>query len=105
MEDPRSVACEPFVARSLTTQATGNLGGENYDDKDRSIINTGGLYAERRGFHLEGTDDTRWETRSIADGIPQPGVGFFRTTFDLNLPADFDVPIRWVRMYTPGCAR
>ncbi|KAF9465368.1 glycoside hydrolase family 35 protein [Collybia nuda] len=69
----------------------GNLGGEDFPDKTRKILNEGGLYAERMGWHLPGFDDSAWESRTPFKGLDRPGVGFFRTTFKLNLPADHDI--------------
>lgn len=60
----------------------------------RGITNEGGFYAERRGWHLPGFDDEDWEKRSpVKDGLEGAGVGIFRTTFDLDLPKDMDIPI------------
>ncbi|EPS37421.1 hypothetical protein H072_8897 [Dactylellina haptotyla CBS 200.50] len=58
---------------------TGNLGGEKYIDKERGPWNEGGLYAERQGSPL--------------DGIKEPGVAFYRSTFDLHVPEGVDYPM------------
>ncbi|KAI5825568.1 hypothetical protein K523DRAFT_419922 [Schizophyllum commune Tattone D] len=74
----------------------GNFGGEDYPDKTRRIFNEGGLYGERVGFHLPGYDDSEWEARSPWEGVGQPGVSWFRTSFDLSIPEGHDLPLSFV---------
>ncbi|EIW77017.1 glycoside hydrolase family 35 protein [Coniophora puteana RWD-64-598 SS2] len=74
----------------------GKIGGyTNYPDKVRGVLNEGGLYGERAGWHLPGFDTSSWEARDLSQGLPNStaGVGFFVTTFDLSIPAGYDVPI------------
>ncbi|KAF5348545.1 hypothetical protein D9756_009580 [Leucocoprinus leucothites] len=71
----------------------GKVGGyKGFLDKTRGILNEGGLFGERKGWHLPGFDTSSWPTRDLAQGLPnrQAGVGFFVTTFDLNVPRDID---------------
>ncbi|KAG6841701.1 hypothetical protein C0991_007973 [Blastosporella zonata] len=98
LQQPRGIQGYYLEGRPTTAQFTkwelaGNLGGENVPDKTRKILNEGGLYAERQGWHLPGFDDSQWEKRTPIQGLTQPGVGFFRTTFNLNLPKGYDVPL------------
>ncbi|KIY45926.1 glycoside hydrolase family 35 protein [Fistulina hepatica ATCC 64428] len=72
---------------------TGNLGGESYIDTTRGPLNEGGLYGERQGWHLPGFDDSDWDNGSPLDGIDAPGVSFYRTTFDLDVPSGVDYPL------------
>jgi len=77
----------------------GKLGGyTNYPDKVRGIFNEGGLFGERQGWHLPGFDTSSWEKRDLSEGLPdgKPGVGFFVTTFDLDIQSGTDVPISFV---------
>ncbi|KAJ7874468.1 galactose-binding domain-like protein, partial [Mycena leptocephala] len=74
----------------------GNFMGEHHPDTVRKIYNEGGLYGERKGWHLPGYDDSHWETRTPFQGLEQPGVGFFRTTFNLNLPKGYDIPLSFL---------
>ncbi|QRW00634.1 glycoside hydrolase family 35 protein [Ceratobasidium sp. AG-Ba] len=77
----------------------GKLGGyTNFPDKARGIVNEGGLYAERAGWHLPGFDTGSWTSRSLNQGLPsgKAGVGFFRTEFNLNIPAGRDVHLSFV---------
>ncbi len=65
----------------------------SFPDKVRGVLNEGGLFGERQGWHLPGFDTSRWTTRDLSDGLPggTAGVGFFVTTFDLDFPRDADV--------------
>jgi len=67
-------------------------------DRPRGLLNEGGLYAERQGWHLPSYDATSWTTRAISEGLPQgsAGIGFFRTEFVLNIPDGYDVPMEFV---------
>ncbi|KAH6908431.1 glycoside hydrolase family 35 protein [Coprinopsis sp. MPI-PUGE-AT-0042] len=72
----------------------GKVGGyRNFPDKTRGILNEGGLYGERLGWHLPGyaLDDT-WVERDLAEGLPDQvaGVGWFLTTFNLDVPEGLD---------------
>ncbi|SJL18216.1 uncharacterized protein ARMOST_21794 [Armillaria ostoyae] len=60
-----------------------------------TVFNEGGLYGERKGWHLPGFDTSSWESRDLNHGLPKSaaGVGFFVTTFDLHIPEGFDVPM------------
>ncbi|KAL1983152.1 hypothetical protein VTN96DRAFT_402 [Rasamsonia emersonii] len=76
---------------------TGNLGGGQYRDIVRGPLNEGALYAERQGYHLPGAPAWNWSVRNpVTEGIPRAGVGFFATTFDLNVPEGYDVPMKIV---------
>jgi hypothetical protein len=67
-------------------------------DKTRGVLNEGGLFGERKGWHLPGFDTSSWETRDISSGLPNntPGVGFFVAKFHLSIPEDVDAPISFV---------
>ncbi|KZW02751.1 hypothetical protein EXIGLDRAFT_813087 [Exidia glandulosa HHB12029] len=80
-----------------TWKIQGNFGGNtNFPDKVRGSLNEGGLFAERAGWHLPGFDDSTWESRTPVQGLTKPGVGFFRTTFDLSVPSGHDVAMSFV---------
>jgi beta-galactosidase len=73
---------------------TGNLGGEQYVDLTRGPLNEGSMYAERQGYHLPCPPDTDWKSVSpVQNGIGKAGVGFFTTSFDLNILTGWDVPM------------
>ncbi|KAF5381591.1 hypothetical protein D9615_005535 [Tricholomella constricta] len=107
LQQPRGIQGYYLEGRPPTAQFTkwrlaGNLGGEDFPDKTRKILNEGGLYAERMGWHLPKFDDAAWETRTPFEGLDKPGVGFFRTTFDLDLPSGYDIPLSVVFDAEPG---
>jgi hypothetical protein len=75
------------------------------------------------GYHLPGFDDSQWGIRTPFKGLDTPGVsrractrlgfvltrflqvGWFRASFDLNLPEGHDVPISLAFADTPGAYR
>jgi len=74
----------------------GKVGGyTNYPDRVRGVLNEGGLFGERQGWHLPGFDTSSWASRDLDAGLPDfaAGVGFFVTTFRLEIPDGFDVSI------------
>jgi beta-galactosidase len=81
----------------ITWKMTGNFGGEQYTDLTRGPLNEGSMYAERQGYHLPSPPDEKWESRNpVYDGIKKAGVGFFTTSFDLNIPTRWDVPMSFL---------
>ncbi|KAI0018839.1 beta-galactosidase precursor [Xylariomycetidae sp. FL0641] len=79
----------------------GNLGGEAaYADRARGPLNEGGLFAERRGYHLPAppvSDASVFAAgASPLAALPGPGVTFFTARVPLDLPAAFDVPLAFV---------
>lgn len=106
MKHPRGILDYQLSGRSpsaIKWKITGNLGGENYRDRIRGPLNEGGLYAERKGYHLPNPPSTGWVTRKPTEGIPNPGVGFFTTSFPLHVPTSFsgipvtyDIPLSFI---------
>ncbi|KAF8997897.1 glycoside hydrolase family 35 protein [Cyathus striatus] len=98
-KEPRGVRGYSIIGGNSTFglwKLQGNLGGAaNTPDTFRGYLNEGGLYAERIGAHLPGFPDFDWKSGSpVTDGVSGAGINFYRTTFDLALPDDVDVPIR-----------
>lgn len=56
------------------------------------------MFGERQGWHLPGFDTSRWPERSLSEGLPnnKAGVGFFITTFNLNIPEKTDITASFV---------
>ncbi|KAF7297199.1 Glycoside hydrolase family 35 protein [Mycena indigotica] len=76
-----------------TWKVQGKVGGyKGFLDKTRGVLNEGGLFGEREGWHLPGFDTSSWITRDLTTGLPSgsAGVGFFVTTFPLNIPSGVD---------------
>ena len=75
-----------YVLPPLLTSAPHTLG--SYPDKVRGILNEGGLFGERKGWHLPGFDTSSWEICDISSGLPNntAGVGFFVKSHSLKTP-------------------
>ncbi|CAN8104073.1 unnamed protein product [Discula destructiva] len=101
MKTPRGIldyALSGHAQTDISWKVTGNLGGEDYIDKTRGPLNEGALYAERQGYHLP-NELTRgaWESKNpVSDGVQGAGIGLFATTFDLDVPEGWDVPMDFV---------
>ncbi|CAK7217880.1 hypothetical protein SCUCBS95973_003297 [Sporothrix curviconia] len=81
-------------ATDVTWKLTGNLGGEAYVDKVRGPKNEGAMYAERQGYHLPAPPSDSWRTSNpVTEGLAGPGLAFYSTSFDLHIPAGYDVPL------------
>jgi hypothetical protein len=99
MKNPRGILRYDLSGRkssAIKWKITGNLGGETYQDKARGPLNEGGLFAERQGYHLPNPPSQKWPTAKPTDGISKAGVGFYTTSFDLDMPAGFDIPMSFV---------
>lgn len=99
LKSPRGILEYELVGRrpeDISWKFTGNLGGEDYQDKVRGPLNEGGLYAERQGWHQPAPPSQTWKSSSPFDGIKEPGVTFYTTSFDLNIPSGYDVPLYFV---------
>jgi beta-galactosidase len=82
---------------AISWKIQGDKGGENIVDPARGPFNTGGLYGERKGWYLPGYNSANWKSVTLPDrwsasGIPA-GIGWYRTSFNLHLPAKMDIPI------------
>ncbi|KAI1407154.1 glycoside hydrolase family 35 protein [Hypoxylon sp. FL1857] len=97
MREPRGILYYNIVGQSdssdVSWKMTGNLGGEHYIDHSRGPLNEGAMWAERNGYHLPGAPTEVWKKRTPSQGLTSPGVGFFSTTFTLEIPPGYDVPI------------
>jgi beta-galactosidase len=72
---------------------TGNLGGENYQDRVRGPLNEGGSYPERQGWHQPDPPSSKWIKSNPVSTTTDPGVSFFTTRFNLNMPRGWDIPL------------
>ncbi|KAM3086216.1 hypothetical protein ACMFMF_000170 [Clarireedia jacksonii] len=97
MKSPRGILNYGLSGRdqsAISWKLTGNLGGENYVDQVRGPLNEGGLYAERQGYTQPDPPSSNWTSGSSPEkGITEPGVGFWTTSFKLDLPSGYDVPL------------
>lgn len=78
----------------VSWKMTGNLGGEQYQDLARGPLNEGAMYAERQGYHYPNPPNSHWEVSSpFKNGLSKPGVAFYTTSFKLDIPHGWDVPL------------
>ncbi|CAK5271692.1 unnamed protein product [Mycena citricolor] len=90
----RGFALTPNTTSFGSWKVQGKVGGYlGFPDKTRGIMNEGGLFGERAGWHLPGFDTSAWVKRDLLQGLPGggAGVGFFVTELDLAIPAGTDV--------------
>ena len=78
---------------SLTWRVQGVAGGENLRDTVRGPLSTGGLFGERTGMQLPGYPDSSWSTVQLPYSDTTPGVSWYRTDLDLDLPHDQDTSL------------
>lgn len=71
----------------------GAVGAEEPADAARTLYNNGGLTGERSGWYLPGFDDEQWKA---ADDLraERPGVTWYRSHFDLDVPRGQDVAFK-----------
>jgi beta-galactosidase GanA len=98
-KSPRGIRTAKLAGANTPIQwkVQGSPGGENLMDPVRGPMNIGGLFGERHGWFLSGYPDHRWTSVSlphqwVAAGLPA-GIGWYRTEFNLHLPAHSDVPL------------
>lgn len=95
MKTPRGILDYNIDGRQsgFTWKITGNLGGEQYVDKVRGPLNEGGLYAERQGYTQPNPPSDSWDLSSPLTGITSAGVAFYSTSFTLDFPTGYDIPL------------
>src|SRR4051794_15288252 len=71
----------------------GNAGGEDITDTVRGFVNASGLYGENAGWSLAGYPDSGWPSVTLPNTTQDAGVGWYRTSFDLNMPAGADTSL------------
>jgi hypothetical protein len=79
-----------FVAPAIAWKLRGGNGA--------TPLNASGLYGERNGWYRAGFDDAAWPVVTTPDdwsarGLRLQGLGWYRTSFSLNLPASVDAPL------------
>jgi beta-galactosidase GanA len=92
-------------AAPITWRLMGDPGGTTLQDPVRGVMNAAGLYGADNGWDLPGYPDQDWQNVTLPDswparGVP-PGIGWYRTSFSLNLPGRSYVPID-VQIGGPG---
>jgi beta-galactosidase GanA len=62
-------------------------------DPVRGPLNNGGLAGERAGWSLPGFPDRNWTPAPVPAATASPGTTWYRTTFDLRVPAGQDTSV------------
>lgn len=101
MKGPRGIldySLDGHQPDDIRWKVTGNLGGEDYADKVRGPLNEGGMWAERHGLHLPSKGARPgYEGEVVAqgpmEGISKAGIAWYTTTFGLDIPEGYDVPL------------
>ncbi|KAI9826091.1 MAG: hypothetical protein M1832_000540 [Thelocarpon impressellum] len=104
LKEPRGILDYNLASReksAVSWKLTGNVGGEDYLDRTRGPLNEGGLYAERQGWHLPSPPDQSFESGKPTEGLTGTGVRFYTTSFDLDLPKGYDIPLSFVFANSP----
>lgn len=101
MKHPRGILDYSLTGSTaaVTWKLTGNLGGENYEDKVRGPLNEGGLYIERQGYHQPDPPLQAFtpSPNGPMSGLDGPGVALYTAQLDLALPSDtWDIPLSFV---------
>ncbi|MGW1808919.1 beta-galactosidase [Streptomyces sp. NPDC002078] len=77
----------------VTWRLQGVRGGEDLQDTVRGPLSTGGLYGERAGWSLPGYPDENWNRVSLPTTDTRPGVSWYRTDVNLDLPHGQDTSL------------
>jgi beta-galactosidase GanA len=90
---------------ALTWRLMGSPGGTTLQDPVRGVMNAAGLSGSDHGWDLPGYPDASWQPVTLPDswsarGVP-PGVGWYRTSFSLDVPRRDYVPVD-VQVGGPG---
>ncbi|KAH8928259.1 glycoside hydrolase family 35 protein [Atractiella rhizophila] len=99
IKDPRGIVAWDFVGHSaklIDENMVWKIQGNIPDDKVRKAFNAGGLFAERAGWHLPSWhgSEPEWSIHSpMRNGSYNATVKWFQTTFDLNIPEGYDIPM------------
>jgi beta-galactosidase GanA len=72
---------------------TWRIQGATSPDPVRGPLNNGGLYGERQGWHLPTYADGAWESLTLPRADTGQGVGWFRSTFTMDVPQGTDASI------------
>ncbi len=81
----------------VTWRMMGSQGGSTLQDPVRGVMNATGLFGTDNGWDLPGYPDQGWQQVTLPDswaarGVP-PGIGWYRTQFNLGLPQHGYTPI------------
>lgn len=80
--------------KGASPAVTWRIQGATGPDPVRGPMNNGGLYGERKGWHLPGHDDGDWKATELPrEARRRQGVTWYRTAFRLEIPAGVDASV------------
>ncbi|WP_306206365.1 beta-galactosidase [Actinoplanes sp. RD1] len=82
-----------LISASLGAAVTWKIQGATGTEKLRGPLNNGGLYGERHGWYLPAFRDRSWATATVPAATATPGTSWYRTSFDLHVPAGHDASL------------
>ncbi|MDC7682118.1 beta-galactosidase [Asticcacaulis sp. BYS171W] len=92
-----SASLSPDETQRFTTPITWKIQGQGETmDPVRGTFNNGGLYGERKGWHLPDARPDGWTPANVTAAPPAPGTYWLRTAFKLDLPKDVDTQLALV---------
>ncbi|KAF2818508.1 hypothetical protein CC86DRAFT_336927 [Ophiobolus disseminans] len=93
----RHIGNSTRTSDGIKWKISGNLGGEDFYGSVRGPLNEGALWVERNGYHLPSAPTSSWEdSKGPTTGLTEPGVGFYSTTFKLDIPEGWDIPLSFI---------
>ncbi|GCB49718.1 beta-galactosidase [Streptomyces sp. NL15-2K] len=90
--------------KGASPKVSWRLQGEAAADPVRGPLNNGGLYGERKGWHLPEFADGDWETVGLPRADVRQGVTWYRTTFKPAVEGGVDASIGLVLEDDPARA-
>ncbi|GGM94924.1 glycoside hydrolase family 35 protein [Streptomyces fuscichromogenes] len=90
--------------KGASPKASWRIQGATAPDPVRGPMNNGGLYGERKGWHLPGFADGGWETAVLPRADQGMGVTWYRTGFRLSVSAGVDASVGLVLEDDPARA-
>ncbi|TCO48787.1 beta-galactosidase [Actinocrispum wychmicini] len=75
------------------TALTWRIQGQQGSDPVRGPMNNGGLFGERAGWSQPGFPDGSWQPATLPNTDRTPGVAWYRTTANLDLPRGQDTSV------------
>ena len=94
-KNPRGILSAAMIGSGSTPtwRIQGARGGEDVLDTTRGVLNNGGLHGERAGYPLPGYPTGTWQSVTNGQASGAPGLSWYSTDVDLDLPKDQDTPI------------
>ncbi|WP_143177692.1 beta-galactosidase [Cystobacter ferrugineus] len=94
-KNPRGLLAAKMMGSGsvISWRIQGARGGESLVEPLTGPLNNGGLHGERSGYTLPGFSDETWESVTLPQATVAPGLHWYRTEVQLDLPEGQDIPI------------